>query len=59
MPLLIRTFNKCKMDIKKTWSVINDTINTKSNTDNHFDFVIDNKIITDPEENEYNLIITS
>ena len=29
--------------------VINDTINTKYKTDNHFDLVIDNQLISDPE----------
>ena len=45
-------------DIKKTWSIIN---NTKSKTDNHFDFVLDNQIMADPQEvaikfNDYFLI---
>ena len=44
------TFNTCTNDIKKTWSVINDTINTQSKKDNHFDFVLDNQIITNPVE---------
>ena len=51
----------CKNYIKKTCSVINDTINTNSKTGNHFDFVflLDNQIITDPEDMQLNLTITS
>ena len=45
----IRTFNTCKNNIKKTLLVINDIINNKSKTDNHFDFIIDNQIITELE----------
>ena len=36
--------------MKRTWSVINDTINTKSKTDNHLYFVLDNQIIADHQE---------
>ena len=46
----IRKFKNCKNDIRKTWSVINDTLTTKSKANNYNEFIFDNKKITNPDE---------
>jgi len=45
-----RTFNIHKNDIKKTWSIINDTLNKKFKSQIHKHFVVDNEVIDDPSK---------
>ena len=52
----VRTFNIYKNDIKKTWLLINETINRKLKKHNISEFIIDNRKISDPNEiaNQFN-----
>ena len=54
----MRTFNMYKSDIKKTWIVINETLNKSIKCQDHNEFIIDNNKINDPNKianlfNEY------
>ena len=54
----MRTFNNFKSDIKKTWSIINQTLNNRSKTQLSDQFSVNNCTINDPNEianafNEY------
>ena len=51
-----RTFNLYKGDIKKTWLIINKTLNNKKTSDLSQFFSIGNKLTSDPNEiaNEFN-----
>ncbi len=46
----MRTFNTFRNDVKKTWAVINDTMNKRVKCETHDEFFVDNRIIRDPEE---------
>jgi len=46
----MRIFQMCRNDMKKTWSIINDTLNNNQNHNQASEFVIDNKVITDHDE---------
>ena len=44
-----RTFNMYKNDIKKTWSIIKDSLNNDSNNKTPFEFIVGNESISDPD----------
>ena len=46
----VKTFDRYKNDIKKTWSVINEGLNRNSKGLSQNVFVVENRTITDPDE---------